>query len=62
MRKIVCMVALLLYAAGALAQSEDVLRAARYLSGAASDEEVDEEADIEILDEEDEDIEEDEEV
>ncbi len=42
MRKIVCMVALLLYAAGALAQSEDVLRAARYLSGAASDEEVDE--------------------
>lgn len=42
MRKIVCMVALLLQAAGALAQSEDVLRAARYLSGAASDEEVDE--------------------
>ena len=42
MRKIVCMTVLLLQAAGSLAQSEDVLRAARYLSGAAADEEVDE--------------------
>lgn len=42
MRRIVCVLFILLQAEGLLAQSEEVLRAARYLSGASSEEETEE--------------------
>ena len=42
MRRLVCLVFSLLFAWWAWAQDEEVLRAARYLSGASSDEDVDE--------------------
>lgn len=42
MRRIVCVLLILLQAEGLFAQSEEVLRAARYLSGASSEEEAEE--------------------
>ena len=42
MRRIVCVLFILLQAEGLLAQNEEVLRAARYLSGASSEEETEE--------------------
>ena len=42
MRRMLCVLVFLLQAWWALAQDEEILRAARFLSGASSDEQVDE--------------------